>query len=246
MDVKASDGNITLERCKGQSISVESDGGEIVLRNVIGGIDLRNENGRIAVESFSGTVNVKSKDTEILLRNSDDAEIHIESDGSDVNIEDCCADVHIDSGKGNVVISGYNLSTGSMGEVELRMKTGDVHLHGRTFEDILIVIEEEGNAEVDMEKLSAGGSGQISVHKGNVTVGVLPDFGCQLTAHGSRKNMHIELPVEIVEKDKNRLCGTLNGGGSRMEVIAPNGEIRFHALESLHTQSNMEEGTANA
>ena len=237
MDVKTNIGDITLERCRGHDISVKSSGGGIKLKNMADSMNLRNENGSVEVDGFSGAVNIEAKDTGISLKNSSDAEIHVESDGGDINIEDCYADVYIDSVKGNVFVSESNPSLDEMGRMELRMKTGDAYLHGRTFKDVRIVIE-EGNAEVNMEKLNPGGSGQISVYRGDVTVGVLPSFACELTAHGSRNKMFIELPVEVVEKDKNRLRAMLNGGGSKMEVIAPNGEIRFRALESPHTQSD--------
>ena len=91
-----------------------------------------------------------------------------------------------------------------------------------------------------MENLTPSGMRQISVHKGNVNVGVLPGFGCELTALGSREKIHIELPLEIIERDKNRLRGILNGGGGKMEVIAPDGDIRFHVLKSPHIQSIVE------
>ena len=237
MDIKTNMGNITLERCRGHNISVESSGGGITLRNMANNVNLKNENGSIEVDGFSGAVSIETKDTEISLKNISNTEIHVESDGGDIRIEDCYADVYIDSDKSNVFLSESNSSLDEMGRMELRMKTGDAYLHGRAFEDVHVVID-EGNAEINMEKLNPEGSVQISVYRGDVTVGVLPSFACELTAHGSRNNMFIELPVEIVEKDKNRLRAMLNGGGSKMEIIAPNGEIRFRALELPHTKSN--------
>ncbi|MFC1715672.1 DUF4097 family beta strand repeat-containing protein [Candidatus Poribacteria bacterium] len=238
IDLRTNSGNITLERCSGQNIDVESSGGDIILRDMTDSMNLRNENGSIVVEGFSGAVSIKSRNTEISLRDSGDAEIHIDSEDGNINIKDCYADVYIDSVKGNVLISGGDHSSGGMGNVELRMKVGDAYLHRRTFGDVHIVIG-EGSAEVTMEKLNPGKSGQISVYKGNVTVGVSPDFGCELTLLGSRENMRIELPIEITERDKSHLRGILNGGGSKMEVIAPNGAIRFHSLKSPHIQSNI-------
>jgi hypothetical protein len=49
-------------------------------------------------------------------------------------------------------------------------------------------------------------------------------------AHAPRKKVYMELPVEVVEKDKNLLRGTLNDGGAKLELIAPNGEIRLQPL----------------
>jgi DUF4097 and DUF4098 domain-containing protein YvlB len=209
---------------------VESTGGDLTLRDVVNSMDLRGEDGSITVEDFSGEVRVAAKGTEVFLRNSGDAEIYIESDGGNISIEDCYADAYVDSGTGNVSVSGGSLSFGGMGRVELNMKAGDAYLHRRTFEDIRIAIE-EGNAELNMEKLSSGGSSRISVYSGNITVRVLPSFQCEVISHALRKNIYMELPVEVIEKDKNLLRGTLNGGGSRVELISPNGEIRLQALK---------------
>ena len=139
MDVKTNIGDITLERCRGHYISMESSGGGITLKNMADSMNLRNENGSVEVDGFSGAVSIEAKDTGISLKNSSDAEIHVESDGGDINIEDCYADVYIDSVRGNVFVSESNPSLDEMGRMELRMKAGDAYLHGRTFKDVHIV-----------------------------------------------------------------------------------------------------------
>jgi len=99
----------------------------------------------------------------------------------------------------------------------------------KTIQDVRIALE-EGNVELDMEKLSSGGVGLVNVDSGDITVKVLPSFRCEVIAHAPRKKIHMELPIEVLEKDKDRLRGTLNGGGTKIELIAPDGEIRFQAL----------------
>jgi DUF4097 and DUF4098 domain-containing protein YvlB len=230
VDVKSSYGNITMERCRGQSISVES-GGVLALRDVANNVHLKGKNGDITVEDFLGEIRAKAEDAEVSLRNSGDAEIYIESDGGNISIEDCYADVHVNSGASNVRVFGGTLSFGGMGKVDLEMKSGDAYLHRRTFEDVRIVIE-NGNVELNMEKLSSEGSGRISVYRGNITVRVSPTFPCEVDVHAPRKKVYMELPVEVIEKGKNQLQGTLNGGGSKIELIAPNGEVRLQALSS--------------
>jgi len=245
------EGGITLENCRGK-ISLESNSGHITLSDVGDDIDVKTNSGDITLERCSGqSINVKSSGGYIVLKdtadgmslNHDTVNIRIESDGGNINIENCQANIYIDSGKGDISISGGNLPIGGMGKVELKMKAGDARLHQQSFQDIHIVIE-EGNVELAMEKLPPSDMGQISVHKGNVNIGVLPDFGCELTALGSREKMHIELPLEIIEKDKNRLRGILNGGGGKMEVIAHDGDIKFYVLKSPHIQS-IAENSAN-
>lgn len=229
MDAKSKDGNITIERFRGQSINAESSGGDLMLTDVLNNMSLKNDNGDIAVEGFSGEIRVKAENAEVSLRNSGDAEIYIESDGCNISVEDCYADVYVDSGKGNVKVAGGSLAFGGMGKVDLKMKSGDAYLNRRTFEDVQIALE-KGNVELDMEKLSSGGMGLVSVDSGDITVKVLPSFRCEVIAHAPRKKIHMELPIEVLEKDKDRLRGTLNGGGTKIELIAPDGEIRFQAL----------------
>jgi DUF4097 and DUF4098 domain-containing protein YvlB len=229
IDVKSSGGKITMERCRGRSISAESGGGALTVRDVANDVNLESENGDITVEDFLGNIRTKAKNAKISLKNSGDAEIYIESDGSNISIQDCYADVYVDSGVGDVHVSGGTLSFGGMGKVDLKMKAGDAYLHRRTFEQVSVVIE-SGNAELNMEKLSSGGSGRISVYRGDIIVRVSPSFQCELDVQAPRKRIHMELPVEVIEKGKNQLHGTLNGGGSKIDLIAPNGEIRFQAL----------------
>jgi DUF4097 and DUF4098 domain-containing protein YvlB len=229
MNAKSEDGNITIERFRGQSINAESSGGDLTLTDVLNNMRLKSENGDIVVEGFSGEIRVKAENAEVSLRNSGDAEIYIESDDCNVSVEDCYADVYVDSGKGDVKVAGGSLAFGGMGKVDLKMKSGDAYLNRRTFEDVHIALE-KGNVELDMEKLSSGGMGLVSVDSGDITVKVLPSFRCEVIAHAPRKKIHMELPIEVLEKDKDRLRGTLNGGGTKIELIAPDGEIRFQAL----------------
>lgn len=227
--MKSNSGKITAERCRGQSINVESNGGSIDLRDIANDMDLKSEGGDILVEDFLGKINVRSKDADIFIRKSGDTEIRIESDGGNIEIEDCYADAYVNSGTGDVHISGGNLSFGGMGKVDLKIESGDAYLRRRTFEDVRIAIG-NGNAELNMEKLNLGGSGRISVYRGDITIRVSPSFKCEMTAHALRKRIHMDLPIKIMEKDKNQMRGMLNGGGSKVELIAPDGEIRLQAL----------------
>ena len=227
--VKCSGGDITIERCRGQRIYVKSNGGKMELKDVANNMNLKGANGDITVENFSGEIRVNAMDAEVCLRNSGDAEIYIESDGGNISIEDCYADAYVDSGTGDVRISGGNLAFGGMGEVDLKMKVGNAYLHRRTFEDVHIAIG-NGNVELNMEKLSSGGSGRISVDSGDITMKVSPSFRCEVSAYASRKNIYMELPMKIIEKNDDKLRGTLNGGGAMIELITPDGVTRLQAL----------------
>ena len=57
--------------------------------------------------------------------------------------------------------------------------------------------------------------------------------------------MYIELPVQVIEKGKDLLRGKLSGGGPRLELIAPDGEIRLQALGILNTKDNIAEMASN-
>lgn len=229
IDVKGNGEIIRLSGCKGQNISVESKGAKVNLKDIATSISLKAEGGEVAIEDFFGNVKIEAKETPILLTKSGDAQIYINSDGGGINIEDCYADVNVNSEKGDIYIAGGNLSFAAMGKIELRMKNGNAYLDRRTFENILISIE-NGNAEVSMEKLNSGGFGNISTHKGDIKFQVSPKFQFDLMAQASKKKIHLELPIEITEKEKNYLRGTLNNGGAKINLVAPEGEIFVQAL----------------
>ena len=230
MDVQSGGGNITVEHCSGQNIRVKSSGGSLVLRDVVDNVYLGSYGGSIEVVGFSGTVRIEAEASDVSLKNSGDAEIYIESNNGNISVEDCCADLYVNSGTGNVHVSGDNLSSGGMGKVELKMRSGDADLHCRTLEDFRIAME-DGNAELNVERLTSGGAGRISVYRGNITTRVPLNFQCEVTIHAPGKKAYVELPIQVIDKDKNLLRGTLNGGGSKIQLIAPNGEIRFQPLK---------------
>jgi len=102
------------------------------------------------------------------------------------------------------------------------------------------------NDNRDINVRHARGNVKISSNRGNITVKVPPDFGCELIARGSREHMYIELPVEVMEKDKNLLRGTLNGGGATLEILAPDGEIRLQIMELPDEQPSMADVVSNS
>ncbi len=59
---------------------------------------------------------------------------------------------------------------------------------------------------------------------------VSPSFRCEVSAYASRKNIYMELPMKIIEKNDDKLRGTLNGGGAMIELITPDGVTRLQAL----------------
>jgi DUF4097 and DUF4098 domain-containing protein YvlB len=228
--VKSEGGNVDIRACRSQRVRINSNGGDLNLRDVADNIDIRVENGKMTVEDFFGKVEIKAKNTDVFISKSGDSQIHIESDEGDINIEDCYADVNIKSGTGNVYVSGGNLSFGGMGKVDINLENGNAYLDRRTFEDIRIAVG-DGNVELRMEKLNSGGTGRISIYRGDIDLKVSPNFQCELTAHAPRKKVHIDLPIKILEKDKELLKGMLNGGdGATIELIAPNGEIQVQGV----------------
>ncbi len=216
-----------------EKISVSSSSGSIDVGNYPNDVVINSDTGDIGIKGTGGTVEVNSSEGNIKLEDcSGDAEFHIESDSGDIIIKDCYADVYVDSGTGDVHISGDAPSFDAMGKIDLKMKTGNAYIHRRSFGDISIDVV-DGNVELSMEKLNSDAVGRLSVHKGNIMVAVPPSFGCELIARGFRERMYIELPVEVMEKNKNLLRGMLNGGGPKLEMLAPDGEIRLQALEPL-------------
>jgi len=230
INVKSNGEIIRLKRCRCQDIFIESKDGSINLKDVANSINLKCENGIIITEDFFGKIKINGKDTDISLMKSGDAQIYIESDNGNIEIKDCYADAYINSGTGDVNISGGSLSFAAMGRVDLKMKKGNAYLSRRTFEDIKVSVE-NGNANVSMEKLNSGGSGNINVYKGNITLQVSPDFKSDFTAQAPRKRIHLDLPIEIQDKDKNSLKGTLNSGGAKISLVAPEGDIFLQPIE---------------
>lgn len=233
VNIETNSGRITLKDI-GSDTSVKSISGYISLKDVVGNMKLENETGDISVEDFSGVIRAKSLDAGMYFKNSGDAVIRIESGNGNIDIKDCYADVYVDSDAGDVNMSGGDLSFDAMGQIDLKIKKGNAYLNRRTFEGISIVIE-EGDIELKMEKVNADGSVLLNTNSGNIIVGVVPDIECEFIAHISREKLNMELPIEIINKEKDLLHGMLNGGGSRFEIIALDGEVKFQAMELSHT-----------
>lgn len=175
--------------------------------------------GLVDIENCPDDTVIDSDNRDINVRRARGS-VKVSSNEGNIKFEDCHADINVSLGKGNVSIRG-------------------------SVQNVNVEIE-NGNAELALDKLSSDGAGQISVNKGNITVEAPPDFECELIARGSRKNMYIELPVEVMEKDKNLLRGMLNGGGATLELLAPDGEIRLQIMELSDEQPSMASMVSNS
>lgn len=175
--------------------------------------------GSVDIENCPDNTVIDSDNRDISVRRARGS-VKISSNEGNIRFQDCHAHINVSLGKGNVSIRG-------------------------SVQNVNVEIE-NGNAELALDKLSSDGAGRIGVNKGNITVKVPPDFECELIARGSRKNMYIELPVEVMEKDKNLLRGMLNGGGATLEILAPDGEIRLQIMELSDEQGSMASMASNS
>ncbi|MBD3185065.1 DUF4097 family beta strand repeat protein [Candidatus Poribacteria bacterium] len=229
---KSGTGNIQVAKCRNTEMDIQA-GNNITLTDVGDDISVKAHEGNIEIEEFSGKLRIESHKSEICLRKTGDAEINIQSDSGDIFIQDCYADLNIKSREGNVSVSGKNLSFGGMGKIRLDIVSGNINLSRRTFEDIKINLE-NGDVKLDMEKLLTDAEARINVIKGNVTVKMSPDASCQVSTHALPESTKVELPIKIMETDRENISGVMNGGKSTINLNAPNGEIRLLKLLDIN------------
>ena len=182
---------------------VNTSGGNVEAKNLIGSADYTTSGGDIDVEKIEG-------------------ETLVSTSGGDVDVRDVIGNVEAETSGGNVmcenIVGSVNGHT-SGGNVEIRSVDGRVKA-GTSGGSIVIKVTGE-NKGIDAE--TSGGGIDIYIKDG---------VGANIDAETSGGSVDCDLPVTVRGKVRDsELHGKINGGGNPIRAETSGGSIRIAALK---------------
>jgi hypothetical protein len=142
------------------------------------------------------------------------------SGNGDVTVSAAVGELSATSGNGDVRVSG------AAGPVRASSGNGDVIIATTT--GPVTASSGNGDIRVTMDKVEATGDMDFSSGNGEVSITVPSDFAADLIATTGNGRIVTELPIQIEGTlSKQRLRGTINGGGRRLRMSTGNGGVEI-------------------
>ena len=200
LDVDTSGGAIEVSAMRMET-RLQTSGGRIVVRDLVGDLDGRTSGGGIELDRIRGRVNVETSGGGIRAREID-GPIVADTSGGGVRLDRVTGDIRAHSSGGGIHIfeaGGRVVADTSGGGIEATFARGN----------------------------DRGGS--LETSGGGIQVELDPSVGLQIDASGNSVRADVPLTVRGTNS-KRRLQGTLGRGGELLRLRTSGGGVRISAL----------------
>ena len=178
---------------------IDSAGGSVEVADLQGDLEIETAGGSIRVGAIDGTVDLESAGGSIEVR-AVSGDATLESSGGSIRIDRADAAVVATTAGGSISVEEI------AGPLRASTSGGGVRAS---------LTETPGS---DSELTTAGGSIEVAL-AGNV--------GVDIDARASGGSVRSSVDVDVVEKSKSRLVGSVGGGGPRMVLRSSGGSVRI-------------------
>jgi hypothetical protein len=216
---------------KNITTDLSTSGGSISLKNLNGEQDFSTSGGSIHVENLSGKTKGRTSGGSIHVENSKD-EIDLSTSGGSIHADKCTGNIKLSTSGGSLHLKSLdgtikaNTSGGTVrgedisGDLETHTSGGNIKLKGLSCS--IETSTSGGNIDVSIQELGKF----VKIHNsgGNIDLRMPGDKGANLKLRGTRVNSG-ELRKFDGSVEKDRIDGTINGGGIPINVNAGNGRV---------------------
>ncbi len=197
------------------SCNVSSSGGGLKISGVEGTHDFSSSGGSVILENTAGTTNAKSSGGKVEATNHN-GDIHLTSSGGGVTLDEAHGSVYAHSSGGGVHLNNIH------GDVDAGSSGGGVNVSGEC--NYVKAKSSGGSVHVNISNLSkemhlqsSGGGVDAIIHNGD-------ELGLDLDLSSS--SVKIELRNFSGQSEKDRVKGTMNGGGIPVYMRASGGSVK--------------------
>jgi hypothetical protein len=212
--------SLTITAPREMSCNVSSSGGGVKISGVSGTHNFSSSGGGVKLENTTGNTNAKSSGGGVKVRNHN-GDIHLSSSGGGVNVDVVSGSIYAHSSGGGVHLKNIK------GDVEASSSGGGVSVTGKS--GYVKAKSSGGSVRVNISNLSkelylqsSGGGIDAVIRNGD-------KLGLDLDLSSDRVN--IDLHNFSGRSEKNRVNGTMNGGGIPVYMRASGGSINVHFEE---------------
>lgn len=214
-DLRTSGGSISIASLTG-SQKFRTSGGSLHMSDITGDINGQTSGGSIHLDKClagaSGQIDLQTSGGSIEARSAS-GKMRLHTSGGSIRLNDLKGDVDAQTSGGS--INGESIA----GDIKAGTSGGSVRLAGVS--GSIDASTSAGGIDVTLDKL--GDYVRLSTSAGSVRVRMPLDKGLTLNLSGNRIN--IPLNNFSGDTDKNRIRGTLNGGGIPVNISASSGSV---------------------
>lgn len=201
---------------KEMSCNVSSSGGSVKVDGVDGKHKISSSGGSVRLENISGYTEAKSSGGSLKVFEAK-GEIYVSSSGGGVTVENVQGDVHASSSGGGVKLNNIH------GDVDASSSGGGVSITGKA--ENVKAKSSGGGVHADIYDLnkslylqSSGGGVSATIHDGD-------KLGLDLDLRAGKVNVNLKNFSGSAEK--NRVNGSMNGGGIPVYMHASGGNVNL-------------------
>ncbi|WP_147377211.1 DUF4097 family beta strand repeat-containing protein [Mangrovibacterium diazotrophicum] len=206
--------SLTITVPREMSCNVSSSGGGLKIYGVEGTHEFSSSGGGVELANVSGTTEAKSSGGGVKATNQN-GDVRLSSSGGGVSVDGADGRVYARSSGGGVHLKNIH------GEAEASSSGGGVTVSGEA--SAVKAKSSGGSVKVDISGLtkelyleSSGGGVDAVIHGGE-------KLGMDLDLHSD--HVHIELSNFSGKSEKNKVEGTMNGGGIPVHMHASGGNV---------------------
>lgn len=206
--------SLTITVPHDMSCNVSSSGGGIKISGVKGTHKLSSSGGGVQLEDITGTTTASSSGGSVNANNQN-GDIHLSSSGGGVALENCHGGIVAHSSGGSVRLNNIH------GDVSAGSSGGGVSVSGEA--EYVKATSSGGPVRINIEDLSKELYLQSS--GGGIDATIKNGTGLGLDLDLSSDKVNIELNNFSGKVEKNRVKGTLNGGGIPVYMRSSGGNV---------------------
>jgi DUF4097 and DUF4098 domain-containing protein YvlB len=227
--------NISFKLYVPEKVATElhTSGGNIALTNISGEQDFRTSGGNLTLEKLSGRIMGRTSGGNIKINNSKE-DIDLATSGGNMVAENCSGKIRIGTSGGNVVMTelkGDIHASTSGGNVHGDHITGDLYAH--TSGGSVVLKDLSGG----LDAATSGGNIDASITDVTKNINITNSSGTIYLQLPKNKAMDLRLSASNIRtetlsnfkgsQDKERIDGSINGGGASVRVNASSGTIHL-------------------
>jgi len=193
----------TIQVPRQYMLRLNTSGGDVSVSAVEGRVSGETSGGNVGISDVKGDVEFSTSGGNINVEKSS-GKIHMETSGGNINVTEVTGIVDVSTSGGNVRVSAAE------GKVRAKTSGGDVR--------VMVKGENKG-----VYAETTGGSIMIEVPK---------NIAADIEAGTTGGEVRCDLPVTMSGRfDKERISGTINGGGSMIHALTSGGNVLIKGYE---------------
>ncbi len=216
VDIETSDGDVSLERLRGQAVLNSSDG-DIEVGTLIGDLSLETSDGDIRLDSIRGATRAVTSDGDLRIDAIEGDDVYIKTSDGDVRIGRIEADaIELYTSDGD-----FDCKELSAREIVVKGSDGDLDLG--VVSGALEAKTSDGWIRFEVGDL---GDSQVETHDGDIYITAPSSFGADLDFRAE----HVEIDDQKRfdgRWSRHSVRGEFNGGGPMLRASSGDGDIEL-------------------